>query len=139
MPLEPHVLRVSSCYSLAMLTVRRASTYVLASLLGFVTGWLGASVGGSFERAPTALVVIAVGLGSTGLVIGVILGLIEDKPGTVLALVLALSSFYFGTWMISPFHSIAGDILFVAVSAFPVCIGAIVGFAASGGLRRRAR
>jgi hypothetical protein len=116
--------------------ISRASAGVVAVLFGLLTGWYSAGAGGSISRAPAAISVMAVGLGGAGLLIGLLLGGQNDGRGRAVALVLLLASYYAGLWMISPFHSLAGDLLVLIISSVPPCLGAMVGFVASRSVAR---
>jgi hypothetical protein len=48
--------------------------------------------GGSLERAPAALLVMTAGLGGTGLCLGTVLGLFNDKAGVVTTVAVALAA-----------------------------------------------
>src|SRR5262249_31250798 len=92
-------------YGPAMRLDSRAWVGVLAVWLRPLAGWHTAGAGGSVQRAPTAVLVMTVGLGGAGLVVGLLLGLRNRVTWAVTALVL-LAAFYAGTWLNSPDHSI---------------------------------
>ncbi|GAA2629292.1 hypothetical protein GCM10010399_71350 [Dactylosporangium fulvum] len=121
-----------------MRTLYRIWTALLASGLGLITGWCSAGAGGSWERAPTALLITIVGLGGTGLVVGVMFGVIKDQVGALMAATLAFLANYLASWMNSPFHSVAGDMLLMAFDALPLCFGGAIGFTTSYVLRSKA-
>jgi hypothetical protein len=122
-----------------MCAIRTSATVAGAVALGLVSGWLTSRVGGSLERAPTAVVVMIVTLGGTGLCVGLLLGLFNEPISTAVALVAALLSYYAASWLFSPFHSVPGDILFMAVSCVPACLAAIAGFLLGRALMRASR
>jgi hypothetical protein len=45
--------------------------------------------------------------------------------------VLALASYGAAAWIVSPFHSPAGDLLFLGVSSVPLGTAAVAGFTAA--------
>ncbi|MGV9765481.1 MULTISPECIES: hypothetical protein [Micromonospora] len=100
----------------------------LAIALGSASGWLSAGAGGSLQRAPTALLVMVVGLGSAGLLVGLVSGRQDGGRWFMPALAL-LAGFYAGTWLNSPHHSFAGDAVVLALAAIPACVSAALGFA----------
>lgn len=114
----------------------RPWTGILAVGLGLPVGWLSAGAGGSVQRAPAAVLVMALGLGGAGLLIGLVSGYGNHGRWFVSALVL-LAGFYAGTWLNSPHHSPAGDALVLAISAIPACVGAGLGSAVGQHLATR--
>ncbi|TDC36203.1 hypothetical protein [Micromonospora sp. KC213] len=109
---------------------------ILAVGLGVSSGWFSAGAGGSVHRAPTALLVLAAGLSGAGLLVGLVLGCRNHRSWLVPALVL-LGSFYAGTWLNSPHHSIAGDALVLALAAIPTCASTALAFAVGQHLAAR--
>jgi hypothetical protein len=99
----------------------------LAVGLGVLSGWASAGAGGSIERAPTAVLIMAAGLGTAGLVVGALSGL--RRRTAWWAVLVLLGSFYVGTWLNSPHHSPAGDAIVLVLAAVPTCIGLTLGFA----------
>ncbi|WP_184834124.1 hypothetical protein [Allocatelliglobosispora scoriae] len=89
--------------------------------------------------APAALLVSAVGMAAAGLCAGVLLGLVNDKVGLLVVLPLILGSSWFASWLASPFHSVAGDLIVAFVEGIPACSGAVMGYAAVGHPSRRLR
>ncbi|PMR61553.1 hypothetical protein C1A38_08615 [Verrucosispora sp. ts21] len=72
---------------------------------------------------------MAVGLSVAGLLVGLVLGRRIHGSWAVPALVLLLAAFYAGTWLNSPYHSVAGDALVLVLAAIPACVSAALGFA----------
>lgn len=97
----------------------------LALGLGGLAGFAAAAAGGSIQRAPTAIFVMAAGLGGAALIIGTLVGLTK-QPIRWAAFVL-LGSFYLGTWLSSPHHSLVGDMLFLALAAVPTFVAITLG------------
>ncbi|WP_174529043.1 hypothetical protein [Micromonospora maritima] len=108
---------------------------ILAVGLGMPTGWFAASAGGSIERAPTALLVMTIGLTVAGLLVGLVRGRRNHRIWPVVLVLLC--SFHAGTWLGSPHHSAAGDALVLAVAAAPAGIGAALGIAVGRHLAAR--
>ncbi|WP_141684621.1 MULTISPECIES: hypothetical protein [Micromonospora] len=108
---------------------------ILAIGLGVPAGLLAASAGGSVQRAPTALLVMAVGLTVAGLLVGSAAGLRNHRIWP--AVLVLLCSFHAGTWLSSSHHSVAGDVVVLTVAAVPACLGAALGFAVGRRLAAR--
>jgi hypothetical protein len=108
--------------------IRRASAAAGAIILGLTSGWLTSVAGGSVDRAPTALTVMAVGLGGAGICLGALLGWVADKVGVSVAVLVLLVAFYLGTWLFSSYHSPVGDALFMIAASVPACLTAIAAF-----------
>ncbi|WFF05022.1 hypothetical protein O7622_18345 [Micromonospora sp. WMMD1076] len=87
---------------------------------------------------PTALLVILVGLGSAGLLVGLVSGRQGGGRWFMPALAL-LSGFYVGTWLNSPHHSFAGDPVVMALATVPACVSAALGSAVGPHLATRQR
>lgn len=79
---------------------------------------------------------MAVGLGGCGLCLGVLLGFVNDRAGTVAGLAVTLAAYYAGLWVASPVHSLAGDISVMIISAVPACVAGAAGFVVGGVLPR---
>lgn len=99
----------------------------LAVGLGLLTGWATAGAGGSMERAPTAALIMAAGLGGAGLAVGSLTGLGRQAAWWVTPVL--LGSFYAGTWLNSPDHSPAGDAIVLVLAAVPTGVGTALGSA----------
>jgi hypothetical protein len=62
---------------------------------------------------------MVVGLAAAGICLGALLGWVADKAGAAVAVLLLLIAFYLGTWLFSPYHSPAGDVLLMVAAAVP--------------------
>ncbi|MFI9638843.1 hypothetical protein ACIG87_02070 [Micromonospora sp. NPDC051925] len=110
--------------------MRRNSQWLAGGVtvvLGVLSGWATGSAGGSLQDAPAAVLSMAAGLGSSGLVVGALAG--AGKQSTWWAPPVLLAAFYTGTWLSSPFHSPAGDTVVLVVAAVPTSIGTALGVA----------
>ena len=69
-----------------------------AIALGSTSGCFSAGAGGSVQHAPTALLVMVVGLGSAGLLVGLVSGRRDGGRWFIPTLAL-MAGFYAGTWL----------------------------------------
>ena len=80
---------------------------------------------------------MVVGLGSAGLLVGLLSGR-QDGRWFMPALAL-LAGFYAGTWLNSPHHSFAGDAVVLILATVPACVSAALGSAVGPHLASRQR
>ncbi len=99
-----------------------------AIALGSTSGCFSAGAGGSVQHAPTALLVMVVGLGSAGLLVGLVSGRRDGGRWFIPTLAL-MAGFYAGTWLNSPHHSFAGDAVVLGLATVPACVSAALGSA----------
>lgn len=92
-----------------------------------LSGWASAHAGGSIGRAPVAVLIMAAGLGVTGLMVGAMIG--RYRRAIWWTPLVLLGSFYTGTWLGSPHHSPAGDTIVLVLASVPACIGIALGSA----------
>jgi hypothetical protein len=112
---------------------------LLATAMGFISGAVTARAGGSPDRAPTAILLAFVSLGITGFFVAMLAATAGSRRGiaalnALAGLVLALVSYQVAGWFYSPFHSVLGDAIVLAVSSVAASIGTAIGFGCGQGV-----